>query len=227
MASDINNIIKPSALNSLKENMLPVACKVYMGNNTYDEIELDNLYPFDTLDTIKQTIFSKYDGSMDYYPRFMFVGIPNESINDVKEDNAIKFTPLDYLWYPSDTKSAKNTYKLNHPTLFIRDLRFIERDSTIRTLNYEVRGRTTIEHALLKPNSGMVPTLYVFTLKSLLIDYKNNTVRPPDWNSKFAAYFPDVKNVGPEPFMYNEDDDEFGQKIMQFIAFIKNQQTQF
>jgi hypothetical protein len=157
----------------------------------------------------------------------MFVGIPDELEyeNDVKESDAInllKFTPLDYLWYPSDTKSAKNTYKLNNPALFTRDLRFIERDNTLRTLNYEVRGRTTIEHALLKVNSGMVPTLYVFTLRSLLIDYKSNTVRSIDWNSKFAAYFPDIKNVGPEPFMYNDDDNAFGQKIMKFIESSRN-----
>jgi hypothetical protein len=214
MSSDIDNIIHPTVLTSFHNNMPPVKCNVWKGANKYETVEFDHLYPFDTLDTIKQHIFNKYK-TMEYFPRFTFVGI--KDTDDTKSMESL-YLPLDYLWYSNGTKNTTDAFKLMNPikALSTSDTRFVTSDGSYSSPNYQVRGRTTIEHIFLKSNDGEIPELYVFTLQRLISEYKGSKkpISELEWNKKFAPYFPDVKISSVEE---TDADEEFADKINFFI----------
>ena len=52
--SDIEQILYPTVLSSLRENTPPVKCIVWKGGDEYEVIQFDKVYPFDTIDDIKR-----------------------------------------------------------------------------------------------------------------------------------------------------------------------------
>ena len=75
MPSDIEEILYPTILSSLRENVPPVQCIIWKGGNEYELIEFD-VYPFDTIDDIKRMICAHYKSDATFLPRFTFVGVP-------------------------------------------------------------------------------------------------------------------------------------------------------
>jgi hypothetical protein len=53
---EIDALFDPQIVDSIKFKS-PVTCKIWKGGDSYETITLDSLYPFDTLDTLKQSIF--------------------------------------------------------------------------------------------------------------------------------------------------------------------------
>ena len=74
--SDIEQILYPTVLTSLREDTPPVKCIVWKGKDEYETIEFNKVYPFDTIDDIKRMICNHYEGDSAFIPRFTFVGVP-------------------------------------------------------------------------------------------------------------------------------------------------------
>ena len=198
--SAIDQILSPTVLSSLREDIPPVKCIVWKGNN-YETIEFE-VYPFDTLNNIKQMICTHYKGDSTFIPKFVFVGIPIES----------NYEPLDYLWYPNGTNDPKKTYILKNPINLESDVRFISSDGSWASPNNESRGRSLLEQVFLQN----IPVLHVFPLAFLLKKYSGPTpISEEDWNKRFAPYYPDIKVEG--PYRADEEDIEFSKKIHYFI----------
>lgn len=218
--SDIEQILYPTVLTSLREDTPPVQCIVWKGNNTYESIQFDKVYPFDTIDDIKRMICNHYASDNAFIPRFMFVGIPLGEEAYSKEVPSIdtKYIPLDWLWFPTDSNDPKKTYILNNPKKVLKepDLRFIGSDGSYASPSYEPRGRSTIEDVFLKPRDGRIPILHVFPLKYLLKEYTGVTpIAEEEWNKRFAPFYMYVSVNG--PYEANDDDIEFAKKIHFFV----------
>lgn len=218
--SDIEQILYPTVLSSLREDTPPVQCIVWKGGDEYEVIQFDKVYPFDTIDDIKRLICAHYENDAAFIPRFTFVGVPLGDAAYSEESPSLDSTyiPLDWLWYPPDSNDPKMTYILNNPkkTLSQPDLRFISSDGSYASPSYEPRGRSTIEQVFLKPRDNKMPVLHVFPLKYLLREYTGVTpISEEDWNKRFSPYYPYVSVDG--PYEANEDDIEFGQKIQFFV----------
>jgi hypothetical protein len=218
--SDIDQILYPTVLTSLREDVPPVQCIVWKGVEEYESITFDKVYPFDTIDDIKRLICAHYANDPAFIPRFTFVGIPlgEAAYSDEKPTNASVYIPLDWLWFPTETNDPTLTYILNNPrkTLTEPDMRFVSSDGSYASPNYEPRGRSTVEEVFLKPRDGKMPVLHVFSLKYLLRDYRGQIpISEEDWNKRFAPYYPYVSVDG--PYEANEDDIEFGRKIQFFV----------
>ena len=217
--SDIEQILYPTVLTSLREDTPPVKCIVWKGQDEYETIEFNKVYPFDTIDDIKRMICNHYEGDTAFIPRFTFVGVPLSS--PYSEDNpsiTATYIPLDWLWFPSDSNDPKMTYILNNPRKVLTqpDMRFISSDGSYASPNYEPRGRSTIESVFLKPRSGQMPVLHVFPLKYLLREYNGPTpVAEEDWNKRFAPFYPTVNVDGVNEA--TEEDKEFAKKIYFFV----------
>ena len=216
--SDIDQILYPTLLSSLRDNMPPVNCIIWKGDK-YEKVSFE-MYPFDTIDDIKRMICNHYRDPQ-FIPRFMFVGVPlgdsGESVNLEQT-----YVPIDYLWYPNGTNDPKKTYILNNPikTLTKPDMRFISSDGSWASPNNDYRGRSSIEQVFLKPRQGQLPVFHVFPLAFLLKEYKGPTpISEEDWNKRIAPYFPNV-NVG-SSYKADEEDLEFAQKIYYFIEHRK------
>ena len=111
MSSDIEQILYPTILSSLRENVPPVQCMIWKGGEEYDMITLDEVYPFDTVDDIKRLISASYENDATFLPRFTFVGIP---LGDAAYEETVPsldttYHPIDYLWYPNGTNDATMT----------------------------------------------------------------------------------------------------------------------
>ena len=219
--SDIEQILYPTVLSSLREDIPPVQCIVWKGGDEYEVITFDKVYPFDTIDDIKRMVCTYYKEDPAFIPRFTFFGVPlgEAAYSEEKPELSATYVPMEYLWYPNGTNDPKMTYVLNNPkkTLVEPDLRFVSSDGSWASPNYESRGRSSIEQVFLKPREGRIPVFHVFPLKFLLREYTGPTpIGEEDWNKRFAPYFPDVKTEG--PYQAEEDDLEFAQKIHFFIG---------
>jgi len=217
--SDIEQILYPTVLTSLREDTPPVKCIVWKGKDEYETIEFNKVYPFDTIDDIKRMICNYYEGDTGFIPRFTFVGVPlNEPYSEENPSIAATYIPLDWLWFPSDSNDPKMTYILNNPRKVLTqpDMRFISSDGSYASPNYEPRGRSTIESVFLKPRDGQMPVLHVFSLKYLLREYSGPTpIGEEDWNKRFAPFYPTVSVDG--SYEATEEDKEFAKKIYFFV----------
>lgn len=73
---DIDKVLHPIRLEGLRQDTPPVSCTVWLTDGGTETFDL-NVYPFDTLDTIKQLVAHRYKSSgMTYMPKFTFAGIP-------------------------------------------------------------------------------------------------------------------------------------------------------
>jgi hypothetical protein len=218
--SDIDQILYPTVLTSLREVTPPVNCIVWKGENDYEVIQFDKVYPFDTIDDIKRLICHHYSSDPAFIPRFTFVGVPLGDNAYSEETPALdsKYIPIDWLWFPQNTNDPKMTYILNNPikTLVEPDLRFVTTDGSFSSPGKELRGRSTIEQVFLKPRDGQMPVLHVFPLKYLLREYSGQIpISEGDWNKRFEPYYPDVNLNG--PYQATPDDIEFAKKIHFFV----------
>ena len=217
--SNIDQILYPTVLSSLRENIPPVKCIVWKGADNYEIITFDNVYPFDTIDDIKRMICTYYKTDSAFIPRFTFVGIPQGDaayLEDIPNIN-LTYIPIDWLWYPTGSNDPKLTYILNNPRKVLSepDLRFVGADGSYASPNYEPRGRSTIEHVFLK-HEKRIPVFHVFPLNYLLKSYSGPTpISEEDWNKRFAPFYPYVNING--PYIAVNDDIEFSKKIHFFI----------
>lgn len=219
--SDIEQILYPTVLSSLREDIPPVQIIVWKGADEYETLQFDKVYPFDTIDDVKRLLCAHYESDTSFIPRFTFVGVKigEGAYTDDPPTLEDKYVPIDYLWYPSGTNDPKQAYILSNPrkALVEPDLRFITADGSYASPNFEPRGRSTLEDVFLKPREGQIPTFHAFTLTALLDEYRGTTpVSEADWNKRFAPYFPNVSVGGPyEP---DTDDREFARKIRFFVS---------
>ena len=208
MASDIDQLLRPSRLSSFREDFPPVECKIWKGGKEYEDLTLTSLYPFDTIDTLKRMICHHYKGDLSFFPRFLFVGITLEDA---------KMMPIDYLWYPPGSKDPQSAYRLQNPVdnLTSPDERFVTSTGEFAAPNMELRGRSTLEQVFLR--GGQLPVFHVFRLSTMIREYKGvQPISQSNWNGCFAPYFPDVRAAGPH--RADKKDEEFASDIHSFLT---------
>lgn len=215
----MDQLLYPSMLSDLYEKIPPVQCMIWRGGKEYERISLGGVYPFDTIYTIKHMIYTALKNDPNFLPRFTFVGVPvgDQAYSlDAPSVEQVRYLPIDYLWYPSGSNDASQTYQLFHPayTATHPDDRFVKEDGMYASPNYEVMGRSTIEDVFLKKRDNQLPVFHVFTLRSLRTLIGGSAISEEVWNGQFSPYFPDVPVNG--PYQAAKDDLEFGKKL-QFI----------
>ena len=182
--------------------MAPVQCRVWTGEDEFEEIELSTLFPFDTLDTLKRTISLHYKDDTRFLPPFLFVGLEYEG--EV-------FLPLEYIWYPQGVQKASRMIYLPDPRNVTPLKEFFVRGGGVPTPAANPRGRTTIEDVF---GSEGVPTLQVYPLHRLLRAYKG-TLGDAEWYQRFYPYFPAVPAKG--PYTPSKEDERFGRTIIAYL----------
>jgi hypothetical protein len=225
MESEIDHILHPKVLHSLHQRIPPVHCIIWRGGNRYDTVILDRrtdtqIYPFDTIDTIKRMLCYHFRQDSAFIPRFLFVGVSQENPESKEfptEDTT--YLPIDYLWYPAGSNDPTQPYYLKHPLKALRegDDRFVTRQGSFTSPNYDNRGRTMIEDVFLKPSGGTLPVFHVFPLSTLLQTYQESqAIAEENWNRRFAAYYPDISRGG--PYQVTDADRTFAEKVRYFIS---------
>lgn len=226
--SDINKLLHPTILTSFKGNLPPVHVKLWLGGEDFEDIVLENLYPFDTIETIKRALYVVKD-DINCLPNFIFLGIPlggREAGETPTADTS--YFAADYLWYPSGVKTIDKTITLQSPikSLSEKDTRFVLYDGSLAPLGMASRARTMLEDVLLKydeeRNEYYIPTLHAFPILQMIEEYRGekSPISQENWNGKFAPYFPYISEEG--PYSPQKEDTEFGDLLN---IFIKNRQN--
>jgi gliding motility-associated-like protein len=100
--SDIDQILYPTVLTSLREETPPVQCIVWKGRDDYEVIQFDKVYPFDTIDDIRN------GDEPEPTPQPLPVIIPN--VMSSNNDNVNDFLKIKNL----------NTWRTNKLTIYNR-----------------------------------------------------------------------------------------------------------
>jgi hypothetical protein len=221
---DIQQLLRPRPLESLHK-VAPVLCQVWQGGSRFESVTLP-AYSFDTLDTLKQYIATKYKNqektvAARYLPKFLFVGIPMKAVTATTATAAsgtvtvptldTRYLPLDYNWFSPGSSNPTRPISLPSPlqSLTKQIPEFTTRSGAFPALTSNPRGRTILEDAF---STGTVPTLHVFPLHTLLAAWTGvKPISESDWNSHFAAYFPTIPLEG--PYTANEKDLKYGQTL--------------
>ena len=216
----MEDLLAPRVLLSLREDMPPVHCFIWTGREQYEHVILEDMYPFDTLHDIKRHLCAIKKNDPMFVPRFQFIGVPIEDAYEAAPPTQeTTYTPLDYLWYPTGTNDAKNTYILAHPqkTAVEPDMRFQASDGSYANPHYELRGRSTIEQVFLKPRKGRMPVLHVFLFSVLRREFleRGSAIGESEWNTRFAPYFMEI-SIGTQDL--TREDRDFGALIRASVS---------
>ena len=215
----MEDLLAPRVLLSLREDMPPVHCYIWTGKEQYEHVILEDMYPFDTLHDIKRHLCAIKKNDPLFAPRFQFIGVPTgeEGYEIAPPTKETTYTPLDYLWYPTGTNDAKNTYVLAHPRMAEPDMRFQASDGSYANPHYELRGRSTIEQVFLKPRKGRMPVLHVFPFSVLRREFmdRGSAIGESEWNTRFAPYFMEI-SIGTQDL--TREDRDFGALIRASVS---------
>ena len=215
----MEDLLAPRVLLSLREDMPPVHCFIWTGREQYEHVILEDMYPFDTLHDIKRHLCAIKKNDPMFVPRFQFIGVPIEDAYEAAPPTQeTTYTPLDYLWYPTGTNDAKNTFVLAHPqkTAVEPDMRFQASDGSYANPHYELRGRSTIEQVFLKPRKGRMPVLHVFPFSVLRREFlERGVIGESEWNTRFAPYFMEI-SIGTQDL--TREDRDFGALIRASVS---------
>jgi hypothetical protein len=181
---EIDALFDPQIVDSIKFKS-PVTCKIWKGGDLYETIILDSLYPFDTLDTLKQSISVLKPGDEHYLPQYLFIGIKIEDS---------RYTPLDYTWYPPGVQDAKRMIYLPHPAAAMESPigEFIVRGGGKPALVLNPRGRTMIEDLF----KAEIPEFIVFPFHHVVPLFKGaKPISEGDWYQRFYPYYPQLSRA--------------------------------
>ena len=144
--ADINQLLRPTVLTSLRENMPPVICNIWKGGDDFEKVTLNEAFPFDTVDTIKRIISTRYKDDIAFIPDYVFMAIRIEF-----DEGRYRYTAADYTWFPSGKGDAIDTIMLFDPRKSIvkPDKRFVTPTGSFPTFDANYRGRSTIEDVFL------------------------------------------------------------------------------
>jgi hypothetical protein len=201
---DIEQLFHPKIMKGLVKT--PVSCKIWKSEGKYEDIVLDNIYPFDTLDTIKQSIAQLFSDDPRYLPQFLFVA-------SSQKDGT--FAPLEYTWYPIGTQKADRVIYLPSPVKAMEaPVKAFQTRKGKPAISLNPKGRALIEKTF---QSGL-PTLYVFPFFRILRLYKGDTspISEPDWWSRFYPFFPTLNPITPTEI--SKADSAFAKVFMTYLT---------
>jgi hypothetical protein len=201
---DIEQLFHPKITKGLVKT--PVSCKIWKLDGKYEDIVLDNIYPFDTLDTIKQSIAQLFSDDPRYLPQFLFVA------SNQKDGT---FAPLEYTWYPIGTQKADRVIYLPSPVKAMETpVKAFQTRKGKPAISLNPKGRALIE----KTFEDGLPTLYVFPFFRILRLYKGETspISEPDWWSRFYPFFPTLNAINPTEI--SKADSAFAKVFMTYLT---------
>lgn len=214
MSTMMGEILNPKLLTSLKDSLEPIQCIVWKGGK-YEKISFD-LYPFDTLETLKRNISTHYKDIPYFHINYIFVGIPLGWEKNTEPTIDTRYLPADYYWIRSAERGGTNV-DLSNPrkSILKPDKQFITPDGSFPELLLENLGKGTIEDVILKERE-IVPDFHVYTLHDILAEYSGQIPIPESvWNSRIALYFPNLTYNDPhEP---TTDDIDFTKTLSKFV----------
>jgi hypothetical protein len=179
----IESIETPSILQSMVLSPIDIQLHTERTNET---IQITNAAPFFTIEDLHRMVWIQKGKQIDYYPTYSFFAV---------EEEDGQFTPAMGTFMKRTNTGIVKIFLPDPRTLLSKPESnilndFVNSDGEKKPVEYFQRGRTTLEDAFLRP-MGDIPTLHIFSFKSLLKLY--NGIQPISnlhWYGLFYPYFP-------------------------------------
>ncbi len=199
LSSVLENFFTPSFLPNFKYPMETNTPIVYIHHSQTDEpevMDLDEMFPFMTIQDIKTYIYYKMGKAEEYHPSLQSLLIPASA--EPSEQQTEFYTPLDFAFINVDKKGRiLSTYQLLNPFQNIKDAsvdkRFVDENGNRRILKISDRSNSTIEELFpeLFPK-GIQPVLHLFLLSDVLNVANSDITSNREWNGRIYPYFPEI-----------------------------------
>jgi len=161
-------------------------------------LDLNDLYPFMTIQDIKTRIYMEMGQQAAYHPIFQSLQIPfddepsSETMSDI-------YTPLEFDWLKPGTSNA---YPLMNP--FQRavadsvDTNFVTSSGQRKVLGFVSRGRASIEDVVLPIYGEKELIIHCFLYKAVISEV-NPALRTSEreWYGRLGPYFPELQPGSP------------------------------
>jgi len=201
--TSIDRLVNPERLTTLKGNVPSEGVKIYVINDILrlpkTPIILKNIFPFTTVEDLKNQIWIHENASPDFMPRYTFLGYfyPNEG-EDTTPQREQMYLPADYLYYDAGAQTT-DPIILRSPLEIVGgsqvDERFVDSEGRLQALKIIKRERTTIEDVFLNPYDNELPIFHLFTLFALKqLGKLAAPISDYDFNGRLAPYFPSLSS---------------------------------
>lgn len=193
----------------------PIRVYIYNGEWTLQEFEM---YPYSTLEEIKQAIFAAMDHDPDWLPKFQFLAYVAGELPSIEPTIETSYYGADFTWF--NTAIGSDPLVLPSPLFMVKspeiNTDFVTPEGQwLPSIQNNPKSRMTLDDVAFERYKGKgIPTFHVFALRPLLADF-GRAITERDWNGRFAMYFRDVPLAGPyEPI---EADLSFTEDLREYI----------
>lgn len=153
------------------------------------QVEVEGLAPFHTIDDIQYAVWSQLNQNTQTYPKYSCLGWEDET-------GFILATGTFQDPLTGETISLENPLQVSQ-TGSIQGA-FVDSNGRKKPVSYYPRGRVTIEQIFFKDESSQtIPTLQLFSLEHLLQTYQTSQqtqiISERTWFGCFYPYFPSLE----------------------------------
>jgi hypothetical protein len=199
LSSLLKNLFYPSALPSFRypfQNVNPV---VYLHRSELgepEEISLDPLFPFMTVQDIKTYIYILKDKAEEFQPAFQCLLVPLDPEPSAKRADA--YIPLDYAFVNIDKKGkVLATHQLIDPFQRIQsatvDDRFVTSTGDKKILKISDRSNSTMEDIFPELFGSNNAVLHLFLYSDVVASVDEESIKTNrEWNGRIYPYFPEL-----------------------------------
>ncbi len=193
----------------------PIQVYIYNGEWSLKEFEM---YPYSTLEEVKQAVFASMDHDPDWLPKFQFLAYVAGEAPTTEPSAETSYYGADFTWF--DAAVGPDPLVLPSPLFMVKtpeiNTDFVTPEGQwLPSIQTNPKSRMTLDDVAFERYRGKgIPTFHVFALRPLLADF-GRAITERDWNGRFAMYFRDVPLAGPyEP---TETDVNFAADLREFI----------
>ncbi len=192
MESDLDlmdAIQKVQTLETLVPMSITIKCWSYE-TGRFEEIIIDNIYPFNTINDLKLRLYS-IKKSSEWLPNYVFFG---EVFGPVTEGPKDRFRTIGFSWSSIDDLVTQGMFLVSPLKITNQgsqpNYTFVDNMGQPITNAFENYSRQIIEDCW--PNQNEV-VIYAFCLDDLLLNFgvaENNLPSKSNWYGRFSMYFP-------------------------------------
>jgi len=202
LSSVLGNFFNPTFLPNFQypfesESSIPVVYVHHSETEEPEEIVLDSMYPFMTIQDIKTYIYYSKGQDALYHPSLQALLIPFGP--ELTAQQVEEYIPLDYAFTNVDKKGRiLSTYQLMNPFRRAKassvDDRFVDLNGNRKILKISDRSNDTMEELFAQLFAKSVrPTFHLFLLQDVLAVADSTTIQTNrEWNGRIYPYFPEV-----------------------------------
>lgn len=202
LSSVVTNLFSPTPLPNFQfplKQPFPVVYVYHSEDGGPDEeIILDEMFPFQTIQDIKTYIYIKKDEDYSYHPSFQTLLIPDTAEPSARQEAT--YTAADFAFVNVDKKGKiLVTHKLSNP--FSRmtgdvDERFVDANGALRVVKISDRSNTTLEDVFPPIFGNTRPILHLFLFSDIVTKANANTITTNrEWNGRIYPYFPQLRQT--------------------------------